>query len=79
MNYSHALIFVWAFGAGVLVRDVAQDYQDAKAVAGFAEFSPCATIRQFGPGEAYWHHGHVYECAAGTRNPPHALTAPVAQ
>jgi putative intracellular protease/amidase len=52
---------------------------DAQAVAQFAEFNPCATIRQFGAGEAYWHHGHVYECASAMRDQQHILSYPVAQ
>lgn len=52
---------------------------DAEVTATFVAFQPCATIRQFGPGEAYWHHGVVYECVSGTPDPRHVFSMPVAQ
>jgi hypothetical protein len=62
-----------------------RDHEDAEVTASLESeasdrkaIRPCdLTIAQFGAGEAYWHRGVVYECASGTRNPPHILTVPV--
>ena len=42
---------------------------------------PCdLTIAQFGPGERWIQHAHVYECVSGTRElPTHLMTYPLVE
>ena len=41
--------------------------------------SPCnVTVAQFGPGERWFSHHHVYECVTAAREiPPYVLTSPL--
>lgn len=49
---------------------------DAQAMA---EITARACIAQFGAGERWARHAHVYACAAGVVDPQHILTYPVAR
>ena len=42
---------------------------------------PCdLTIAQFGPGERWFKHRHVYECVTASREPPaHLLSSPLSR